>query len=150
MKKIINKAVDYFEFTTTELKIIIFLTVAILVGGGVTLWKATRPIPEVPIANLSQLERKFLERSQCSEVGTLKDKTDRGAKPAIENPLDLNQATADELTCLPSIGPQIAGRIIQFRQQIGKFHQIEQLKEVRGIGNKRFEKIKEYVTIADD
>ena len=151
MKKVIKKALDYFEFTPTELRIIVFLTIAILAGGGITLWKANHLSPEVPVANLSQLEKDFLERSQYSEVGTSKSQTDkvaRKAKPAIEFPFDLNQVTADELTSIPTIGPQIARRIIQFRQRIGRFQHIEQLKKVKGIGKKRFEKIRKYVTIA--
>ncbi|RKY80245.1 hypothetical protein DRQ12_01630 [candidate division KSB1 bacterium] len=155
MKKIVKRAIDYFEFTNSELKIIGFLTIAIVVGGAVTLWKATRPSPEIPIANLSQLERNFLERAQYAQGAKSKSKilTTRNVKTTkstVSFLLNLNQATVEELTRLPTIGPQIAKRIIQFREQIGKFQRIEQLMEVKGIGEKRLKKIKQYLIISDN
>jgi competence ComEA-like helix-hairpin-helix protein len=72
-----------------------------------------------------------------------------------ENPLqvstssriDLNRATATELTALPGVGPTIAGRIIAFRQRIGRFGSVEQLMEVRGIGPKKLAAIRDLVVV---
>ena len=48
---------------------------------------------------------------------------------------------------ISGIGEKYAERIIELREQLGGFTSIEQLKKVKGIGDKRFEKIKNYVTI---
>jgi competence protein ComEA len=53
---------------------------------------------------------------------------------ARAGPIDLNRATVDELLKLPGIGAVIAGRIVAWRDSVGRFTAIEQLEEVRGIG----------------
>lgn len=48
--------------------------------------------------------------------------------------LDLNQATAAQLQALPDVGPQLAGRIVSFREEHGPFERVEDLQQVRGVG----------------
>ena len=62
--------------------------------------------------------------------------------------LDLNRASAQDFERLPGIGPVLAGRIIQYRASRGMFHDIEQLREVKGIGPKKFEQIRAHVAVA--
>lgn len=61
--------------------------------------------------------------------------------------INLNTAGLNELDGLPGIGPAIAQRIIDYRKEKGKFTQIEQIKEVKGIGESKFEKVKDYICI---
>ncbi len=62
--------------------------------------------------------------------------------------LDLNTASAQELDArLPGIGPTLAQRIIEYRQQHGAFRSIEDLQNVAGIGEKRFDQLKDYITV---
>lgn len=53
----------------------------------------------------------------------------------------LNTATAEQLERLPGVGPSMAGRILAYRQQAGRFEKIEDLMQVTGIGAKKFAKI---------
>jgi competence protein ComEA len=62
-------------------------------------------------------------------------------------PINVNNATADDLSSLPGIGPHIANEVILFRKTRGIFSKIEELKAVKGIGEKRFKKIEKYLTI---
>ncbi|MEN3001007.1 MAG: helix-hairpin-helix domain-containing protein [Armatimonadota bacterium] len=62
-------------------------------------------------------------------------------------PLDLNRATAEELEALPGIGPVLAARIVEYRQQRGRFQSVDELLDVHGIGPKRLEQIRPYVTV---
>ena len=68
-------------------------------------------------------------------------------EPAETGPIDLNTAVQSQLETLPGIGPELAGRIIAYRETIGNFVSIEQLKDVEGIGEKRFEEIKQMITV---
>jgi competence protein ComEA len=62
--------------------------------------------------------------------------------------VNLNTATKDELVELPGIGPAKAQAIIDYRTANGPFKSVEQLKDVKGIGAKRFEKLKPDLTVA--
>lgn len=67
----------------------------------------------------------------------------------MESRLDVNRATAEELELLPGIGPAIAQRIVDHRRQYGPFSTVEELIEVKGIGEKTLEKLKPYITIGE-
>ncbi len=61
--------------------------------------------------------------------------------------IDINKATFDQLEVLPGIGPKLAQRIIKYRETHGSFKSLEELKQIKGIGEKKFEKIKPYIYI---
>jgi competence protein ComEA len=63
--------------------------------------------------------------------------------------IDLNRATTQDLDALPGIGPALAQRIIDHRQAHGPFKKIDDLLEVSGIGPKKLEKIKPYLSICE-
>ncbi|WP_433571323.1 helix-hairpin-helix domain-containing protein [Streptomyces sp. CA-251247] len=59
-----------------------------------------------------------------------------GAQPA--GPVSLNSATAEQLDTLPGVGPVLAQHIIDYRTQHGGFRSVDELREVNGIGDRRF------------
>jgi competence protein ComEA len=61
--------------------------------------------------------------------------------------VNLNTATKDELVALQGIGPAKAQAILDYRAQRGGFKTVEELKDVKGIGAKRFEKLKPELTV---
>jgi competence protein ComEA len=68
-----------------------------------------------------------------------------GSTPA--GPLNLNTATATELEALPGIGPTLADAIVRERDKLGGFKKVDDLKQVRGIGDARFADIRDLVTL---
>lgn len=65
----------------------------------------------------------------------------------LGRPVPLNRATAEELDILPGIGPVLAQRIVEFRKTVGAFTSLEQLKEIKGIKEKTWERIKDRLTL---
>lgn len=66
---------------------------------------------------------------------------------ANDQKLDLNQATVDELSTLPGIGPKRARAIVAYRER-HRFARVREMRRIRGIGPKIFERLKDRVTIA--
>ena len=62
-------------------------------------------------------------------------------------PMDLNTATAEDLTNLPGIGQTLAQRIIAYRDEKGGFESLSELLNVEGIGEKKLEAILDYITL---
>ena len=68
---------------------------------------------------------------------------------AVDGKININAASVDELTQLQKIGPKTAERIVAYRQAHGPFKTIDDLKNVKGVGDKILELNKERITIGD-
>jgi comEA protein len=94
--------------------------------------------------NFGEKEKIFFEEKQ--EIsGTKKRKTELSSKP-----ININTATAQELAQLPGIGPSTAQKIVEYRQQIGKFTSIEQLLDVPRVGTLTLQRITPYITLGEE
>lgn len=69
------------------------------------------------------------------------------ARGAIAEPVNINNASADELSALPGIGEKKALAIVEYRELNGKFLSVEELSNVKGIGPKMLAKLIGYVSI---
>lgn len=69
------------------------------------------------------------------------------ALQAAEGKVNINTATAEQLTLLPRVGAVVAERIVQFRDKNGRFKKAEELLLVSGIGDRTFDLIKPYVSL---
>ena len=72
----------------------------------------------------------------------------RPAAPATPALVNLNTASAAMLEGLPGIGKATADRIVEYRQKGGGFKKVEELMNIRGIGEKSFLKLKPMITVA--
>jgi competence protein ComEA len=78
----------------------------------------------------------------------------RSPKPAVTatvvstETVNLNSATVAQIASLPGIGPKTAELVVQYRTKNGPFKKIEEVMNVRGIGEKSFLKIKDRLTVA--
>ena len=71
------------------------------------------------------------------------------ALPSGEPRVNINTATADELTALPGIGEVLAARIVDHREHNGPFERLDQLMAVSGIGPKTYEKLRPLTTVGE-
>ncbi len=95
---------------------------------GLLLWAAGLPSP------------------RASEPLVLNPAIEQAAAPHMAiftfDPISLNRADQQTLTFLPGIGPALAARIIEYRQTHGPFQNIEQIRQVFGIGPKTLERLR--------
>ena len=76
----------------------------------------------------------------------LKDKKDTKTKGQNKK-VNLNRATQTELETIPGIGPSTAVKILNYRKEKGNFRKLEELKEISGIGESKFNKMKDFIEI---
>jgi competence protein ComEA len=70
-------------------------------------------------------------------------------KPAPAGKVNINTASVEQLTTLPGVGPKLAARILDYRQKSGAFKSVQELMNVRGIGEKNLKKIEQYLSAGD-
>jgi competence ComEA-like helix-hairpin-helix protein len=68
-------------------------------------------------------------------------------KKPPERPVNLNSANSEQLQQVPGIGPATAGKILQMRKTYGPFRSVDDLLAIRGLGAKRLEKMRKYLTV---
>lgn len=125
-------------FTRSEQGAILFLLTTF--GAGVVVWwyRQNQPLPAVEPAEVAALEA--FARVAQSDSGT----TAPLSAPSVNSaprPLDVNAATFNDLVRLPGIGPVMAKRIIEYREANGPFKRLQDLRHVKGIGAKTYEKL---------
>src|SRR5258708_33819600 len=72
------------------------------------------------------------------------------AKPAPSGKVNINTATAQQLTVLPGVGEKLAARIVDYRQKAGGFKNVSELMNVQGIGEKNLAKIQAFLTTSGE
>src|SRR5258708_28091779 len=84
----------------------------------------------------------FLLLSLICVPAVLSEKKKPPAKP-----VNINTATSEELQQVPGIGPATAEKILQMRKSYGAFKSVDDLLAIRGLGTKRLEKMRKYLTV---
>lgn len=91
----------------------------------------------------------FLSGSSAIKTSRLfaAEKTQLQVEAKSASIVNVNQAGSDELMTVKGIGPVIAKRILDYRSQHGRFEKLEDLRNVQGIGEAKFEKIRAQITV---
>ena len=80
------------------------------------------------------------------DAGTGKKPSSPSGSVALSDKININTATAAELDKLPGVGPAKSKRIVEWRQENGPFHSGEDLKQVKGIGDAKYQKLKDRIS----
>lgn len=166
---IIEKVEDEKEKIVEETKIKVYVAGEVVNPGIVELGEDSRICDAIEKvggvtenANLTQINLAgFLEDGQKLYIpneNEIKDITvveqnegvasvvnDEGSNSNLK--ININKASEEKLQEIPGVGPSMAQKIVSYRKENGKFNSIEELKNVKGIGDKKFEKMKEYISI---
>jgi competence protein ComEA len=84
---------------------------------------------------------------QSADSASTAHPTGSGSRVRPTGKISLNTATTDQLRGLPGVGPVTAQRILEWRVRHGRFTAITQLREIGGIGEARFARLKDLVTL---
>ena len=83
-----------------------------------------------------------------SASGVVQEEQTKGTTQQSKNQkININTATQTELETLPGIGPSTSLKIVNYREEKGKFKSIEEIKEVSGIGDAKYENIKDLICV---
>jgi comEA protein len=124
-----------FTFNRNE-QIILLLLCGILIVGIVIRYLDSKDPDRIP---------DFEVRKNAVEVPPEKEKPEISQAQEL---IDINSATAKEFERLPGIGPQIAGRIVAYREKNGAFKRVDDITKVRGIGPKTLERLRSHLTMS--
>lgn len=146
-------------FTRNEAGVIVFLAAALLTGGAIaTLRGDGKGSPPEAREALAAQDAAFAARSMSpateastalETAGSAVDETAAMTEGSQNAPsiVDINAANGSMLETLPGIGPSTAQKIIEHRKANGPFARIEDLMLIKGIGPKKFEKIRLFITV---
>lgn len=117
--------------TKQERAVIYFLIAMLALGLAVKFCRQTAALPALKIESV----RFSKEKADINEIIRQRQK------------VKINTATAKDFERLPGIGPALAERIVEYRDQSGDFLTTDDFKKVKGIGPKKYEAIKDYLVV---
>ena len=120
-----------FDLTKQEKVILIFLASTFITGLGVSSYKKSQQSVKLQV--------------QPYKINTAREEADKFIEDY--SLININSLEIDQLNRLPGVGDKIAARIVDYRKRHGPFRAKEELMQVKGIGEKKFEKIKDLIIL---
>jgi comEA protein len=91
------------------------------------------------------------DKGQYVPAANLENQPDSCIEPnCVFKRLDINQATEQDLVILPGIGPKRATAIVEWRDRNGPFAHVDELTQVKGIGPKTLDMLKEFICVGEE
>ena len=103
---------------------------------------------KIYVPNKEETSQESQEREYITSAKDNSEQSENGAKSTGTNfKININTAKQEELTQITGIGESTAKKIIEYRTQNGKFKSIEDIKNIPGIGDSKFNAMKEEITV---
>lgn len=133
---------------------IIVIGFGLIILSAVILYYALS-MPKISVSQLSSVHISSEDISKNSSYAgnalpqkeTSQSSTENGTSVAVNYPLNLNSCTAEELMSISGIGEVKANHIIEYREYLGGYTSVEQIKNIKGIGDGVYEKVSPYLTV---
>jgi len=153
-----------------QLKLLFVLAAVFLAGLGAREWRAgfpdaaerlerfdredpPPPIPPAPGPRQAPRWAPARPDSPAPTSGAQPPRQRASSAPPVPvadpRPLDLNHASADEISRLPGVGPSLARRIVEERDRRGRFESSDNLRGILGMGPKKLAALREHVTVGE-
>jgi comEA protein len=149
--KLLKRVQEFAAFTKNEQRIFLFLSIVFIAGVSVKVYRAYFTPPPARQFDYSASDKEFEERSKyltsAPPAGEPSDTAGETGSRSAKKKVNLNTATKDDLVILPGIGETLAEQILIYRDEHGEFSSVEQLRKIKGIGAKKFEKLRPHVKI---
>ena len=120
-------------------KVLDEMVIIIYSNSEVEDFKRTKEVEEQVQKSCVQKEENAVKNDACIEIDNYQD-------GQVLGKININTATVEQLTALPGVGESKAKSIVEYRNTNGNFNTIEDIKNVTGIGDSLFAKIKDYIT----
>ncbi|MGD8307017.1 MAG: helix-hairpin-helix domain-containing protein [Ignavibacteria bacterium] len=151
-------------FTQTEVQVILFIVVGFIFGLVIKFYRDSN-IPEYKHFDYSVQDSLFNyyknhqpetdstanntidSKQELLEFSSVEFNKNESSTLPGEKSIDINSADEKLLISLPGIGPSTARKILELREKRGKFMKLEELMDVKGIGNIKFKKIEKFLYI---
>lgn len=124
-------------------------TVLVILSGVIVIWQNSSHRAKVKRENQEIAELKNQNEKLRQELSGQTQVLGANDIPDNSDKININSATSEELDGLPNIGPARAADIISYRVQNGGFKSIEEIKNIKGIGDKSFEDLKDLITVGN-
>ncbi len=154
IKRVVFFWIDKLQITKTERFsiTILFSVIVLLLVLNIVIKEQVVPVPENHAELLAEFERRsgLIEAEEkkltARYEGQVIEQEEKGIQDTVII-VNLNTASSEELQKLPGIGSSYAERIIDYRETNGGFNSVDELVNVRGIGEKTLEKLKPYIKL---
>lgn len=133
---------------------IIVIGFGLIILSAVILYYALS-MPKISVSQASSVHISSEDISENSsyagnaspQTETSQSSTENDTSGSINYPLNLNSCTAEELMSISGIGEVKANHIIEYREYLGGYTSVEQIKNIKGIGDGVYEKVSPYLTV---
>lgn len=133
----------------TKTQTMFMIGIALLVMSGILIY-VSLSTPGV----YKESETTVIQISSSTEAATNRAKSSTAASKSSDNsatavsyPINLNTATVEELVSIDGLGESRASAIIEYRDYLGGYTSVEQIKEISGIGDATYAKLAPYLTV---
>ncbi len=133
----------------TKTQTMFMIGIALLVMSGILIY-VSLSTPGV----YKESETTAIQISSSTEAATNRSKSSTAASKSSDNsatavsyPINLNAATVEELVSIDGLGESRASAIIEYRDYLGGYTSVEQIKEISGIGDATYAKLAPYLTV---